>query len=291
MSAGKQTSFEGTIIQNFNFFLEHTEEHKVMLQHLPGILRPEFERIGAGKSSLDVLGVGSGAGDMDAEMLSLLQSVFPAVPITADIVDGSIQLTDSFKALVANTANLQKISFAWHIMNSEDYEKQVKAQEDMKKFDFIHMIHVLYYVENLNEALKFHHSLLKRNGRLLIIVNAATSDWVPLWKAYMKELRAGTDIDKPKMTSGEVIACLKSQGLKYDEYVIPISFDITECFNPGSTTGERLLSFMTSRPHFSQSFTPDIRAGILDLLRNKCSTMKDGRVFFNSTSSCIIVHA
>lgn len=224
-------------------------------------------------------------------MLSLLQSVFPAVPITADIVDGSIQLTESFKALVANTANLQKIPFTWHIMNSEDYEKQENAKEDKKKFDFIHMIHVLYYVDDLNETLKFHHSLLKNNGRILIILNAATSSWVPLWSTYLKEFSAGTNTDKPKVTSADVIACLKSQGLKYDEFVIPNSFDITECFNPSSAIGERLLSFMTSQAHFSQSFTPDIRAGILDLLRNKCSTVKDGRVSFDSTFSCILVHA
>ena len=46
-------------------------------------------------------------------------------------------------ALVAKTTNLQKVQFAWHIMRSEDYEKQVKAKGDVKKFDFIHMIQVL----------------------------------------------------------------------------------------------------------------------------------------------------
>lgn len=46
-------------------------------------------------------------------------------------------------ALVAKTTNLQKIPFVWHIMSSEDYERQVKAKGDMKRFDFIHMIQVL----------------------------------------------------------------------------------------------------------------------------------------------------
>ena len=49
-----------------------------------------------------------------------------------------VQLT----ALVAKTTNLQKIPFAWHIMPSEDYERQVKAKGDMKRFDFMHMIQV-----------------------------------------------------------------------------------------------------------------------------------------------------
>lgn len=291
MAAEKQTSFEGTIIQNFYFFLEHTKEKEIMLQHLHDILQPEFERMGAGKSTLDVLGVGSGGGEMDVQMLALLQSVCPAVPITVDIVDGSVQLTDSFKALVASTASLQEIPFTWHTMNNEEYEKKAKAEEDMKKFDFIHMIHVVYYVDDLEETLRFHHSLLKKNGRLLIVLNAATSGWVPLWKTYLKELRAGAFTDKPKVTSEDVVACVKKQGLKYDEYVIPNSFDVTECFDPSSATGERLLSFMTSRESFSRSFTPEVRAGMLDLIRNKCSTMKGGRVLFDSTFSCILVHA
>jgi len=50
-----------------------------------------------------------------------------------------------FKALVAKTANLQKIPFSWHIMASEDYAKEVTAKRDMQRFDLIHMIQVLLF--------------------------------------------------------------------------------------------------------------------------------------------------
>lgn len=38
-------------------------------------------------------------GEVDAQILTLLQSVFPAVPITADIVEGSSELSDNFKGI------------------------------------------------------------------------------------------------------------------------------------------------------------------------------------------------
>ncbi|XP_045909843.1 histamine N-methyltransferase-like [Micropterus dolomieu] len=285
----KQTCYEGSSVQSFRFFLEHSGEHQAILQRVHDILPGEFKRIGAGKSSLDFLGVGSGGGELDVQMLTLLQSIFPAVPITADTVEGSSQLTDNFKALVAKTTNLQKIPFCWHIMKCEDYEKQVKAKGDMKKFDFIHMIQMIYYVDNLSTTIKFYHSLLKNNGRLMIINEAANGGWDILWKTYKKELCV--DAITEYRSSGEILACLKSQGLKYEEHVIPNTFDITECFNPSSQTGQRLLNFMTATDNFYQSFTPEIRAGILDLLRNKCSTEKDGRVLFNSNLSCILVYA
>ncbi|XP_070770883.1 histamine N-methyltransferase-like [Enoplosus armatus] len=285
----KQTCYEGSSVQSFRFFLEHSGEHKAILQSVHDILPGEFKRIGAGKSSLAVLGAGSGGGELDAQMLTLLQSTFPDVPITADIVEGSSQLTDNFKALVAKTTNLQKIPFVWHIMHSEDYERQVKAKGDIKRFDFIHMIQMIYYVDNLANTIKFFHSLLKNNGRLMIIVEAANGGWDTLWKTYKKELCV--DAITEYRSSEEVIACLKRQGLKYEEHAIPNTFDITECFNPSSQTGERLLNFMTAKDQFYQSFTPEIRAGMLDLLRNKCSTEKDGSVLFNSNLSCILVYA
>ncbi|XP_035532518.1 histamine N-methyltransferase A-like [Morone saxatilis] len=285
----KQSCYEGSSVQSFQFYLEHSGEHKAILQCVYDVLPGEFKRIGADKSSLDVLGVGSGGGEVDVQILTLLQSTFPAVPIIADIVEGSSPLTDNFKALVAKTTNLQKVPFVWHIMNSEDYEKQVKTKGDMKRFDFIHMIQMIYYVDNLANTIKFYHSLLKKNGRLMIIIEAGNAGWDTLWKTYKKELCV--DAITEYRSSADVIACLKSQGLKYEEHAILNTFDITECFNPSSQTGERLLNFMTAKDHFYQSFTQEIRAGMLDLLRNKCSTEKDGRVMFNSNLSCILVHA
>lgn len=222
-------------------------------------------------------------------MLTLLQSAFPGIPITADIVEGSSQLTDDFKALVAKTTSLQRVPFVWHIMHSGDYEKKVKAKGDMKKFDFIHMIQMIYYVDNLADTIKFFHSLLKTNGRLMIILESGNSGWDTLWRTYKKEL--WVDAIAEYRSSGDVISCLKSMGLKYEEHDIPNSFDITECFNPSSQTGTCLLNFLTAKEQFYQSFTPEIRAGILDLLRNKCSTEEDGRIIFNSNLSCIVIYA
>ncbi|CAG5882809.1 unnamed protein product [Menidia menidia] len=287
--ATDHSCYEGTYANCFQFYLEKSGEHAVISQCVKNTLPGEFQRIGAGKSSLDVLGVGSGGGEMDVQMLSLLQSTFPAVPITADIVEGSSNLIDKFKALVAKTADLQKIPVSWHIMASEEYVKQVKAKGDMKMFDFIHMIQMIYYVDNLSETIKFYHSLLKKNGTLMIIVESANSGWDILWKTFRKDLCV--DGIKEYRSSGEVIACLKSQGLKYEEHSVPNSYDITECFDPSSVNGERLLSFMTGKDHFYESFTPETRAGMLELLRSKCSTEKEGKVFFNSNLSCILVHA
>lgn len=42
-------------------------------------------------------------------MLSLLQSTFPAVPLTADIVEGSSELTDDFKGTDSSNQHTSKL--------------------------------------------------------------------------------------------------------------------------------------------------------------------------------------
>ncbi|XP_029575562.1 histamine N-methyltransferase-like isoform X3 [Salmo trutta] len=104
MDTVKPVGYEGHYVQGFQFYLKHSEEPKDGLVYVDKVLPGEFTRIGEGKSKMDVLGVVSGGGEMDAHIL----------PLTADIVEPSIQLTDNFKALVEKTPSLQKIPFSWH---------------------------------------------------------------------------------------------------------------------------------------------------------------------------------
>lgn len=108
-----------------------------------------------------------------------------------------------------------------------------------------------------------------------------------LWKTYYEELCVGP-ITK-YCSARDIKALLMSLGLQYEEHRIPNTMDISECFDPKSERGKRLLTVMTEK-NFYEWFSPEVRAGILDLLRN-ISTMTDSRVIFNCDLSCIVVQA
>ncbi|CAL8267607.1 unnamed protein product [Lota lota] len=133
------------------------------------------------------------------------------------------------------------------------------------------------HVEDQSATVSFFHSLLKKQGKLLIVHEAADSGWAFLWKTYRKTLWPESTSDY--LSAGGIRAHLDRLGLRYDVVTAPNCFDITDRFNWDSTSGARLLDFMTVQDHFHQSLTPEVRKGILDLLRNKCSTEKKGRVF------------
>jgi len=143
-----------------------------------------------------------------------------------------------------------------------------------------------------NPAFFLHTLSLSFSGLLLKRTDCsypANSGWDILWKSYRKALC--TNSISEYSSAGDIKAHIDSLGLKYDEFAMSHAYDITDCFDPESGNGERLLDFMTDQERFHRSLTPELRKGILDLLRNKCSTEKDGRVMFNSNLTCILVHA
>ncbi|KAM8857318.1 histamine N-methyltransferase A-like [Synchiropus picturatus] len=285
----KHTCYEGDSVLSFQFYLEKSGEHEAILQAVRKILPADFKRMAEGKSSLDVLGVGSGGGELDIQMLNLLQNTCPGVSLSTDIVEGSSGLVDCFKALVKKTPSVQNVPFTWHVVHSEEYVKQEKAKADIKKFDFIHMIQMIYYVNDVEDTLKFYRSALKPNGRIMVIIEAENGGWDTLWNTFKKDLWTGAI--QEYRSSKDVVASLKKLGMKFQEHDVPNSFDITECFDPTNETGKRLLNFMTVTDDFQNSFTPEVRAEMLDVLRERCSTKKDGKIFFKRDLKMILIDA
>ncbi|XP_022542389.2 histamine N-methyltransferase [Astyanax mexicanus] len=280
--------YQGIYMQRFQNYLQRSGEHKVIQKLIDTVLRPQITKMAEGKTGFGVLGVGSGGGEMDVYLISILQSVLQSVPISVEVVEPSTDLTQNFKDLVSKTSSLRDVSFNWNTVTCADYETQIKTKQDVK-FDLIHMIQMLYYVDDPKATLKFFHSLLKENGKLLIIHEAASSGWEILWKTFKKDLCTNTLSDY--LSAGDIRVQLDALGLRYEELVVKNTLDITDCFTEGNKDGQMLLDFMTDREDFHASFSAEVRSSMLELLKNECSTTTDGRVLFNCSLSALLVHA
>lgn len=288
-AASNQAGYEGDYVERFQFYLEHSGEHTAMRTLFDKALPAEYARIAEGKSDLKFLGVGSGQGEMDCHMLNLLQSTLPKLAISADVLEPSSALIKNFKDSVAKSSSLEKIPFTWNNLSCDQYEKQVRDSKETKKFDFIHMIQMLYYLEDYAASIKFFHSLLREKGKLMIIHEAASSGWGTLWSVFTKEL-CTKSVNK-YISAADVRVQLDNLGLKYEEHSIPNTMDITECFVDGSTLGAKLLDFMTDQDSFEKAFSAEMKTKIFDLLRNKCVIERDGRKWFDIGLTCFLIHA
>ncbi|XP_074857101.1 histamine N-methyltransferase [Carettochelys insculpta] len=275
-------------VESFRLFLENSTEHQCMLEFIEMKLPDIISSIGKGKSAINILSVGGGSGEIDLQILSKVQAKYPGVAINNEVIEPSSEQILSYKECVTKTANLEDIKFTWHKETSAEYESRTKEKKEFKKWDFIHMIQMLYYVKDIRATIQYFHSLLEANTKLLIILVSGTSGWARLWKKYGPRLPLN-DLCL-YVSSADIKEQLDTIGLKYQVYELPSTMDITDCFITGNKDGEQLLDFLTECCNFSETAPLDLKKEIMEELRKpECSEEKDGRVFFNNNLSAIVI--
>ncbi|XP_028250272.1 histamine N-methyltransferase [Parambassis ranga] len=274
--------------KSFQLFLERSSEHQCMRDFIHNMLPDILASIGDGKSHLNIIGVGSGAGEIDLEMLSELRRKHPGVTVDNEVVEPSSQQLHNYRILVSQKQDLDYIKFTWNKMTASEFEEHWKAKNMTKKADFIHMIQMLYYVKDPEATLRFFQSLLDKNGKLLIILVSGESGWGKLWRTYRNQL-CNTEISQC-VTTADIKNFLDAKGVSYRNYELPSQMDITECFTDRDEKGELLLDFLTEVLNFSKTASPELKAGVLELLRHPdCSVESEGRVIFNNNLGVIVI--
>ncbi|XP_076603772.1 histamine N-methyltransferase-like [Chaetodon auriga] len=273
--------------KSFKLFLERSSEHQCMLDFIHNLLPDILASIGDGKSHLNVIGVGSGAGEIDLEMLSELRLKHPGVTVDNEVVEPSGQQLHNYRVLVSQKPGLDYIKFNWNKMTASEFEEQWKEKKMTKKADFIHMIQMLYYVKDIGATISFFQSLLAKNGKLLIILVSGKSGFGKLWSTFRNQL-CNTEMSQC-VTTNDIKSILDSKGVKYQSYELPSQLDITECFTEGDEKGELLLDFLTEVMDFSKTASPELKAGVMELLRHPdCSVESNGKIMFNNNLGVIV---
>ncbi|NXY87200.1 HNMTL methyltransferase, partial [Alcedo cyanopectus] len=226
----------------------------------------------------------------DLKMIRILQAVHPGVLIDNEIVEPNPQHVAAYKELVNQAPDLQNVSFIWHQLTSSEYEQQMKEKGAHKKFDFIHMIQMLYRVEDIPNTIKFFHSCLDHHGKLLIIILSDSSGWASLWKKY-RHCLPSTDSGH-YITSNGITDVLKRLGVEYQVYEFPSGWDITECFIEGDPVGGLMMDFLTGTKNFLDTAPLGLRRQLQEALcQPECSSRKDGRIIFSNNLSMIVVES
>ncbi|XP_068614016.1 histamine N-methyltransferase-like [Brachionichthys hirsutus] len=281
-------SDDARYLKSFELFLQRSSEHQCMQKFIHSELPATLQSIGNGASHLNVIGVGSGSGEIDLEMLSELHLKHPGATVDNEVVEPNPGQLRQYKALVAKTPDLDYITFNWNEMTSEEFEDEWKEKKMTKTADFIHMFQVLYYVKDPEATISFFRSLLNKNGKLLICLVSGKSGWRKLWQSYMGQL--GHKRTNQYVTTGHIKSMLDSKGVSYQSYELQSQMDITECFTEGDEKGELLLDFLTEVLHFSKTAPPELKAGVMELLHQpECSTEVDGKVVFNNNIEVIVI--
>ena len=107
------------------------------------------------------------------------------------------------------------------------------------KFDLVHFIHSIYYVDVEEALLHCFEKELNDTGILLFIVQGQDlMDWV--------KLKQNTHRAEKEKAIEKIIKITCDNGWKHDVYTEEYSIDVTEVFDEKSTEGNLLLLYVLS---------------------------------------------
>ena len=273
-------------------FLEIVE---IMQDHLPLMIQ-KMLHLEQERSSFNILSAGSGTGDMDLEILKIAKDELHKSQGSHQmkILNRAIELNkyhcDLYKAAIKNLNDEQTV-FDVRQQNIEEYIKEFTMEEP--KFDIIHFIHSIYYVD-IESVLK--HCIeneLTDKGRLVFIV-ARPPDLIcsvidkqrfPDWDGNFRDKKNPESFEPAE----KILEIAERHGWKHEVYTHEYSIDITEIFDPQSTEGNLLLDFITHTENFRGTADNKLVRETLALIED-LSTLKDGKRLGVKKESLIFIY-
>ena len=87
-------------------------------------------------------------------------------PIVYTVVEPAEGHIKQFKEKVSKQPS--NVSFEYHQMSCEEFYKYYPE----RKFHLVHMIHVLYYMEDFKEVIKIYTDMLYKGGTILVLMDS-----------------------------------------------------------------------------------------------------------------------
>ncbi|XP_072024605.1 histamine N-methyltransferase-like [Amphiura filiformis] len=201
------------------------------------------------EDGLQVLGVGSGSGEADYEMLKKLLPKYPKIRNT--VIEPSDQMIQKYRQLVTSQQkSLSGVVFDWRQQKYADYHQDCQQAGEVTKFHFIHAIHSLYHVPNVDETLGALYDRMEDGGVLLVIITSEKSGINHVHERFNDLQEKEADNITKFVKTSEIRRAFDKRGIPCKVYPQPLKLDITKCFVDGDEDGDLLLDFVTHKKRF-----------------------------------------
>ncbi|XP_077996922.1 histamine N-methyltransferase-like [Glandiceps talaboti] len=269
-------------------FIRQSDERLVIMNWIKKAVPSITKRVHTSthRSHVNVLGIGSGSGEVDR---MILHEVVPTYnTIYTQVIEPNPEQIEMYKKLLNTCHELNHVEFDFRQQTSDQYLKS--CQNERRKFDIIHMIQVLYFVNDIEDTiLQFYQHHLNTNGVIIIIhisgrqtawhrFNTKYEDILPV---FMHDNSSGLDIE----------GVLDKHNLKYSKTVLPSYLIISECFQERSPIGSLIWDYLTDADHFEDLASEDLMRNMKDFIsRDQGCYRQDDKVMFQNDLDVFVVH-
>ena len=271
---------------------------EILRHHIPPLVQTESLLWFQQRSSFNILSVGSGTGEMDMEIMKIIEKELQKsdqgrhVKIFNRAIEPNEYSCSLYKAAIENLLNprndhLTEVEICQHTFQ-EYKESQQRQEAGSVKFNMVHFIHSLYHVDIKQALMHCFEKELSEKGVLVCLI--AGRDLI-YWVTSRQNIQwHGRDKDSEKHdTAEEIIKIAKNNGWKHEIYSQEYSIDVTDVFDEKSTEGNLLLDFLTHTVNFRETADKQLVEETLVLIK-ELTTVKDGKHFGDYKESLIIIY-
>ncbi|KAK3705156.1 hypothetical protein QZH41_003753 [Actinostola sp. cb2023] len=274
---------------------ESSKSTEILRLHLQSLVR-KILQTSRGLDHFNILSVGSGDGAVDIAILKIVHEEvqrddkYQDLKIFNRSVEPSARQIHLYKKAIENLPDSMKgqISFDLHTKTFDGYTQERSREEPAVKFDIVHFIHCMHFVD-VGEALQ--HDLekeLRENGRVLVVLGGR-EDLIEVVRALCSQrCERSCPEDPEKSPVDQVITATVKYGWKYEMFAQEFEIDVTEVFDEDSIKGNLLLDFMTGLMNFRDTAEQAHIEQVLSVMRDE-TTVRDGKRLGKRVKTLIVI--
>ncbi|XP_031550606.1 histamine N-methyltransferase-like [Actinia tenebrosa] len=272
---------------------ENFRDLDVLKSRLPGEACSILKE--TGRDRLNILSIGSGSGEVDFEILKMIKAELQANGYDCDkmkIFNRAVEPNEHYiNAYEASISDFQKdlggqVTFD---LVKGAFEEYLKKKPDSVRFDIIHWVRSIYYVD-AEQALRDCFDTELSNGGKIALVLAGADDLIShvhkmLWpngKPMKSEPFELQDVEK-------ILKIADKNGWKNDVSSVQYSLDVTEILDDKSIIGNLLLDFITQKTNFRETTEQQKLTDTLELMK-KNVVLEDGKYLGRKSSNIVFFY-
>ncbi|XP_072047096.1 histamine N-methyltransferase-like [Amphiura filiformis] len=221
---------------------------------------------------LRVLGVGSSEGSQEIIQLKNLKNKFSR--ISASVIEPSKQKISKYQETVnQKNSDFTGIKYEWHNQTFQEYIQYMRVQ---KKYHYITIIHTMYFLGDVEQAVRNLHELLEPGGVIFMVLGTDYKGIGNLFLTFPDLHKVAASSKTSRVTnSTDIISVLTKYQIGYTKSSYTESTDITTCYtHKESTEAGLLLDALTATMNFKEVVPQDIFKDVMDFIKRNTRVKK-----------------
>ena len=282
--------------KSHNIFRKYTRQTQgdieVVQNHFPSLIKKTMASFDfRQRSQFNILSVGGGTGEVDAEIIKTARQELENTPKWSriHIFNRTLEPNEDSRQLCRKAIAQIGDSQTSFEVRPETFQQYQASKREPNKFDIVHFVHSLYYVdfeETLLHCLE--HEMTEKGCFVSIMDDNSLINWV-LEKqgehALFKDRNHG-GVEK----SRRLTQIAEKHGFKYEMHSQNYLMEVTDLMDEKSIEGNLLLDFLTQTENFRRVACKELVEETLALIDRMTVIKEKKRLYEGTTESLVLIY-